>query len=197
MDLPITNCGYKIDIVNPHGSSPHTHTVHSEIIQTFENEGNILINGELYKMQKNGLYFIHGLATHLVSPADINKYNHSIITLYIPEVEQLCSNLKIKDEYETLFTKNGGMFCELSPEEVINTDTLFLKAYNILNDNQGMKYARLSNIFVELLQIGLSKNSSVNNPNNKISKNKKTANLRCLVINQNPPNLSNFIFFIK
>lgn len=167
--MPVTNCGYKIDTVSVEGATPHTHTIHSEIIQTFENEGSILINGELYKMQKNGLYFIHGLSPHFVSPADINKYNHSIITLHIPEIEHMCSNLKIKKEYETVFIKNGGSFCSLSPQDVIKADMLFLEVSTILNDNKDMKYARLANALVNLLDIGISNNSTINTPENKIS----------------------------
>ena len=99
MNLPIENCNYKIDYVNLNGSQPHTHTITSEIIQTFDSDGSILINGKLYKMQKNGLFFIHGLATHFVSPDDINKYNHSIIILNTYEIEQLCKNLNIKKDF--------------------------------------------------------------------------------------------------
>lgn len=163
MNLPIENCNYKIDYVNIDGSTPHTHTVTSEIIQTFDNDGSILINGQLYKMQKNGLYFIHGLATHFVLPDDINRYNHSIIILNINEIERLCEALNIKKEYDKIFTQKGGTFCALSPENVIKTDEIFLKIYNIMNDNSEMKYANLASLFVELLGIGLKSASSDSN----------------------------------
>lgn len=163
MNLPIENCAYKIDFVNLGGSTPHTHTVTSEIIQTFDNDGSILINGQLYKMQKNGLYFIHGLSTHFVLPDDINRYNHSIIMLNTYEIERLCATLDIKKEYDKIFTQKGGTFCSLSAENVIKADSIFLKIYNILNDNSEMKYARLTSLFTELLELGLESMSSENN----------------------------------
>ena len=163
MVFPIENCNYKIDYVNIGGSTPHTHTVTSEIIQTFDNDGSILIKGRLYKMQKNGLYFIHGLSTHFVLPDDINRYNHSIIALNTHETEKLCENLHIEKEYDKIFTQNGGTFCSLSPEMVIKTDTIFLEIYNTLNDSSEMKYARLASLFTELLQIGLKSMSDESN----------------------------------
>jgi len=158
--LPIKSCSYKIDFVNPDGASPHTHTVTSEIIQTFQSDGSILINGKLYKMQKNGLYFINGLATHFVAPEDINRYNHSIIILNAPEMKQICESLKMSGEYSLLFEKNGGTFCELSPEECIETDRLFLKVRNILKDSSEMKYGRLVSVLTELMSIGISKTNA-------------------------------------
>lgn len=163
MNFPIVNCNYKIDYVNLKGSTPHTHTVTSEIIQTFDNDGSILINGQLYKMQKNGLYFIHGLATHFVLPDDINHYNHSIIILDINEIEKLCKALDMKAEYDKIFTQKGGTFCSLSNESVIKADEIFLKVYNILNDTGEMKYAKLASLFTELLELGLKNMSSENN----------------------------------
>ncbi len=153
MALPIELCNYKINHVSHEGAAPHTHVLNSEIIQTFEDEGNILINGQLYKMKKNGLYFIHGPATHFVSPEDIAGYNHSIMLLNIPEVEKLCRNLDIMEEYKKVFTQNGGTFCSLSHEDVIKCDSLFLEAYNILSDTEGMKYARLTSVLVELIKL--------------------------------------------
>ena len=120
-------------------------------------------------MQKNALYFIYGLVPHFVSPADINKYNHSIIHINIPEAEKLCTNLRMKDEYNKVFIENGGTFCELSPKEVIETDFIFLKISEILDDNSGMKYARLSGLFTELLQMGLKTAAYETKDNNKIS----------------------------
>ena len=55
MNFPIFKCNYKINSVTSDGTKPHTHTVTSEIIQTFESEGNVLINGKLYNMEKNNL----------------------------------------------------------------------------------------------------------------------------------------------
>lgn len=169
MTLPIDLCRYKIDDVPENGTVPHSHTVTSEIIQVFDNAGSILINGVLYRMQKNGLYFIHGLATHLVSPDDLTHYNHSIIILHTTEIEKLCANLDLKAEYEKIFTEKGGTFCALPPEKVLEVDKLFLDIHNTLESDGPMKYANLSYSFVELLKIGLKYNTEENNPNTKIS----------------------------
>lgn len=172
MILPIQDCWYKINFVDETGCLPHTHTVSGEIIQTFENTGNILINGELYRMQKNGLYFIHSLATHLVSPDDLTRYNHSIIRINIPEVEKLCSNLFMSREYNKVFTERGGFFCELSPEDVIRVDSIFLKIHNILqNSDNGLTYAQLTSCFTELIDIALKNDTSDDN-SDKISNSK-------------------------
>jgi len=154
--IPITSCSYKIDSVSSEGSIPHSHNIHSEIIQCFENSGSILINGEYYKMKKNGLYFIHGLDTHFVAPDDLSRYNHSIMFLDTPEVKKLFYNLDMRNEFERIFTSKGGMFCELSEKAVIEADNLFLKIRDILNDEKEMKYARLSSALIELINIGLS-----------------------------------------
>lgn len=170
MIFPIHECRYKINYVNEEGTIPHTHTVRSEIIQTFENTGNILINGELYRMQKNGLYFIYGLATHFTVPDDLTRYNHSIILLNIPETEKLCSNLFMTQEYNKIFTERGGCFCPLSPENVIKIDSIFLNIHNILNSpDNTLKYAQLASNLTELLNIGIKFQSADNTPNTKIA----------------------------
>lgn len=170
MKFPIHECRYKINFVDEKGTIPHTHTVTSEIIQTFENTGNILINGELYRMQQNGLYFIHGLATHLTIPDDLTRYNHSIILLNTPETEKLCSDLFMTNEYKKIFTEQGGCFCPLSPENVIKADSIFLNIHNILNTSDDtLKYAQLASNFVELLNMGLKFSSTNNNTNSKFA----------------------------
>ena len=169
MKYPIDICKYKIDYVDKLGCTPHTHTVTSEIIQTFDNNGTILINGELYNMKKNGLYFIHGLASHLVAPDDLNRYNHSIIILNTPEYEKLCSDLDLTHIYNQLFTEKGGTFCELSPENVLKTDKIFLDIYNTLDGNSTTKYADLAISITKLLKIGLSSAHKEKVPDSKIS----------------------------
>ncbi len=169
MTLPVVYCGYKIDNVPPDGTKPHTHTVTSEIIQTFDNDGNLLINGQLYKFKKNSLFFIHGPATHLVSPRDINRYNHSIIILNTSEIEKLTFSLNMAREYGKLFTDSGGTLCTLSHEDVIRTDSIFLKIHNILNDSEEMKYARLAAQFTELVHIGCENALKSVNEKNRLS----------------------------
>lgn len=169
MKYPITCCNYKINHVNSLGTKPHTHTVTSEIIQTFESEGNILINGRLYKMKKNSLFFIHGLSTHFVSPPDINRYNHSIIVLNTHETENLALHLNMTKEYSKLFTDNGGLVCSLSHEDVILADSVILRISKILSDNEGLKYARLASALTELFRIGLSSNIDKTQDSSKIS----------------------------
>ena len=168
MSLVISS-GYKVNSVNSVGSSPHSHDVISEIIQCFENSGKILINGELYNMKKNGLYFIHGLDTHFVAPEDLNRYNHSIIHLNTPELKKLFYNLGMKEEFKRLFTSKGGTFCELSHEAVIETDKLFLQIDNILNDNRNIKYARLTAALVGLVDIGLKYAENFEKSNDKLT----------------------------
>ncbi len=165
----VINSGYKIDTVNSFGSSPHSHDVESEIIQCFENNGRILINGELYNMKKNGLYFIHGLDTHFVAPEDLNRYNHSIIILNTPELKKLFYNLGMRDEFKLLFSSRGGMFCELSDDAVIETDKLFLEIKGILNDNSRIKYARLASALVRLVDIGLKYTENAEKTNDKLT----------------------------
>lgn len=168
--MPIEECYYKVDLIDSEGSSPHTHTVTSEIIQTFENDGKILINGELHPMKKNGLYFIHGLSTHFVLPGDINKYNHSIIVLSTPDIERLCMFHNMTDAYKKVFLQKGGTFCELSPDDAIDVDRLFLSAYRIANDEHAyMKYARLAALFINLLEVGYTKSASDTVIDSKIS----------------------------
>ena len=166
--LPVTHCGYKIDLVDQKGVSPHTHTTTSEIIQTFDNHGSLMIDGKLYNMKKNGLYFIYGRAIHFVVPEDINRYNHSIIILNTAETEKLFKNLQMSEEYKKIFTQNGGLFCELSPESVIEADSVFLNIKNILQDDK-MQYARLASELVKLSQIGLNHAEGDNKSGDKIS----------------------------
>lgn len=169
MKHPIDHCGYKINHVNSLGIKPHTHTVTSEIIQTFESEGNVLINGRLYKMEKNSLFFIHGLSTHFVSPSELNRYNHSIVVLDTHETENLALHLNMTKEYNRLFTDNGGFVCSLSPEDVILADSVILKISKILSDNEGLKYARLASALIELFRIGLSSGINTEQNSSKIS----------------------------
>ncbi len=167
--LPIEYCSYKIDFVGSMGSAPHSHDITSEIIQCFENSGDILINGELYRMKKNGLYFIHGLDTHFVAPEDLNRYNHSIIQVNTAEAKRILKELQMQDEFYEVFLKKGGMFCELTEEDVIETDKIFLEIDKILKDNEGMKYARLSSALIKLIIIGLKNQDGSNKSNDKLS----------------------------
>ena len=167
--LPIKDSCYKINHVNANGSSPHSHNTTSEIIQCFEQSGNILINGTLYQMKRNGLYFIHGIDTHFVAPDDLNHYSHSILHIDTPEMHKLFKNLQMGNEYETVFIKNGGLFCELSDSDVIKVDSIFLRIDNIIKDNKPIKYARLSTALVELLEIGLNCAQQTPTPNDKLN----------------------------
>lgn len=156
MKTLVTSCGYRIDSVNEQGAMPHTHTYTSEIIQTFENSGSILINGTLYKMQKNGLYFIHGLATHFVTPDDINRYSHSILVFNTPLLENLTRSCSAYEAYRKVFIESGGTFCALSPEDVLKVDGVFLKIKRTREENGPLAQARLFGLFTELLEIGLA-----------------------------------------
>lgn len=167
--LPVKESCYKINSVNSFGSSPHSHSVVSEIIQCFENIGSILINGELYKMKKNGLYFIHGLDTHFVAPEDLNRYNHSILLVDTPEVKKIFKNLQMEQEFNKIFLEKGGMFCELSDEAVIKVDSIFLKIDNIIKDSAPMKYARLTMALIELAETGLQYSQQNIKSNDKMS----------------------------
>jgi len=170
MKYPIHECRYKINYVNEKGTIPHTHTVTSEIIQTFENTGNILINGELYRMQKNGLYFIYGLTTHLAVPDDLTRYNHSIILLNTPETEKMCADLFMTNEYKKIFTERGGTFCPLTPENIIKVDSIFLNIYNLMSSNDDtLKFAQLASNLVKLFNIGIKSCSANTNTNSKIA----------------------------
>lgn len=167
--LPVKNSCYKINHVNANGSSPHSHNTTSEIIQCFEQSGSILINGILYQMKKNGLYFIHGMDTHFVAPDDLNRYSHSILHVDTPEMHKLFKNLHIENEFNKIFTEHGGLFCELSDSDVIKIDSLFLKIDNILKDNKPLKYARLSCALVELAEIGIESVQQTPTPNDKLN----------------------------
>ena len=168
MSLVISS-SYKINSVDSLGASPHSHDVISEIIQCFENNGKILINGELYNMKKNALYFIHGLDTHFVAPEDLNRYNHSIINLNTPELKKLFYNLDMKDEFKKIFTSKGGTYCELTNEAVIEADKLFLEIDTIINDNYKIKYARLASALVGLVDIGLKYAEKAEKTNDKLT----------------------------
>ena len=168
--LPIESCEYKINSVDNEGSTPHTHTYTSEIIQTFENRGKVVINGEVYRMKKNGLYFIHGLASHFVLPEDINTYNHSLIVLNTAEVERMCFNLNMIKEYNKVFTSKCGTFCELSDEDVIYTDKIFLEISKLCqNPGSDLTYAKMASLFAYLLEIGCKKSTEANYSDSKVS----------------------------
>lgn len=167
--LPVRYCSYKIDEVRADGAIPHTHTVSSEIIQTFENHGSILINGKLYNMKKNGLYFIYGMTVHFVAPDDINRYNHSIVILETREVESMFKNLSMTEEFHKIFTENGGAFCELPPETVIEADKLFLEMSKALEDGEEMQYARIASALIGLMRIGIKYMENKETSNGKIS----------------------------
>lgn len=158
--FPIISSNYHIDYVDEQGISPHTHTTSSEIIQTHNGNGKIVINNHTYEFKPNSLYFIHGPAPHFVVPENINQYHHSIIILNTAEAEKLSINLGLKKEFDTLFTNSGGTCCTLSDETGLEVSSLFLKGRKILSDAQNMKYARLASLFVEFMQIGIENISS-------------------------------------
>lgn len=168
MELPVFYCEYKTNFVDSSGTSPHNHATKSEIIQTFEEDGKILINGKLYNIQKNGLFFINSSSTHFVSPIDTAKYNHSIIILNTPKFIKLCEALNLKLVFEEIFEKEGGSFCELSPEEVIEVDSIFLKIHRLMSDEDNFKYAKLSALLTKLLEIGI-KNQNTNIQNGTLN----------------------------
>lgn len=168
--LPVRKSSYKIDYIGTFGSAPHSHNINSEIIQCFTDNGHIIINGEFYKLKKNGLYFIHGLDKHFVVPEDLNRYYHSIILVNTEEIHKICKNLEMEEKFIKIFTQNGGLACELTDEMVIKVDSIFLKIDNILKDYNDMKYARLSVALIELFEIGLNHACSNAESNEHISK---------------------------
>lgn len=167
--VPIESCAYKIPSVYAEGAVPHTHTNKSEIIQTFENAGKILIDGEVYKMIKTGLYFINGRTPHFVMPDDITRYSHSIIIFPTSEVERICRNLNIYDQYYDLFIKDGGTFCNLSEQTVIDVDKIFLNIKTAFYSDNPMKYAVIAAELIHLMDIGLKNRTEAHAADSKLS----------------------------
>lgn len=160
---------YKINTVSFEGVAPHTHAITCEIIQSFEDSGKILINGQVYKMQKNGLYFIDGQLPHFVMPEDMTKYNHSLLIFNINELEKLCENLDMSDEFKAIFTKNGGTFCSLSEEDVIKVDSIFQQINKAYQGNDRLRYAKITSGVISLFDLALKNKTDSADKDSKIS----------------------------
>lgn len=150
------NCHYKISTTTIYdGVMPHTHTT-NEIIQCFEDYGKVLINGKIYPLKRNGLYFIDGIMPHCVLPNDMTKYFHSILIFNNTELKNLCHNLKMVNAYKTLFSDKGGTFCSLSDENVIKTDMLMFQINKELHGDSELKYSKIASNLVSLFDIALN-----------------------------------------
>jgi len=160
---------YKINTTSVQGVAPHTHAIALEVIQCFEDSGKILINGKVYKMQKNGLYFIDGLMPHFVMPDDMTKYNHSILIFNTPELEQMCQHLNMMEEYRAIFIKNGGTFCALSEEDVIKTDSIIQQINKAYHGNDRLRYAKIASGVIALFDIALKNKTDAADKDSKIS----------------------------
>lgn len=169
MNSLIKEISYKIPSVYIEGSVPHTHTTTSEIIQTFEDSGKIVVDGISYKMSKTGLYFINGPSPHFVMPDDINKYIHSIAIINTEELKTLCRHLHMSNTYEKIFAKEGGTFCDLTEEMAIDADRIFLQIKKAYYEETDMKYALIASGLVKLLDIGNKFSSSSSSLDAKIS----------------------------
>ncbi len=160
---------YKITTTSVEGVAPHTHTTACEVIQCFEDSGKILINGKVYKMQKNGLYFIDGLMPHFVLPDDMTKYLHSILIFNVPELEKLCQNLSMMEEYKAIFTKNGGTFCALSEEDVIKTDSIIQQINKAYHHEDKLRYPKIASGVIALFDMALKNVTNADDTDSKIS----------------------------
>lgn len=161
MNYPVESCYYRKNEVNVDGIKPHTHTTTSEIIQTFDTEGSIFINGVLTDFPSNGLFFIQGQATHFLSPTDINKYHHSLVILNTEELSTMCRNLKMYNAYETLFLQNGGTICSLDHDDFLASQKLIYELSKTINLEAPLKYAMQASLLTQLFEIGLRNDDGV------------------------------------
>ena len=155
MDYPILKSSYNICYVNNEGQIPHTHDDTSEIIQTFDSHGSILINDTLIQFPKNGLFFINGASTHFVAPDNPERYPHSIMQIFPAELEKMCKAIHIYDIYEKLFLKNCGTICSLSEDDAILVRQLFLNADRLCKEDDLFKYSQQIAVLTELFAMGL------------------------------------------
>lgn len=155
MIFPVESCYYRKNEVNADGLKPHTHTTTSEIIQTYDTEGSVFINGVLTDFPNNGLFFIHGQTTHFLSPTDMDKYPHSLVILDTNELATMCRSLKMYDVFETLFTKNGGALCSLNNDDFLTAQKLIYELSKTVNLDGSLKYATQASLLTQLFEIGL------------------------------------------
>ena len=160
MIYPINGCKYIKHNVEPNGIIPHTHNSTSEIILTFNNQGNALIGDKLTQFPENGLFFIHGHSTHFLSPYSMDSYPHIIMVLNTAEVERMCKSLYMTDIYNKLFIENGGTICSLSNKDALKAQALLLDSSELLAQNTLAKYSRQASILTELFLLGLKNSTS-------------------------------------
>lgn len=138
-DLPVDLEARKFINIEYHlsGNDPVLHKNHNheglEIIQTWTNDGYVLVKDKVYPMLEGAIYIINGIELHSTNPADIQKYTRSKITfspshlgkiidamgepyLLDPFMDNRSNSMfvpkaELRDEFDNLFKKITAESC--------------------------------------------------------------------------------------
>jgi len=114
----------------------HSHDNCYEIIQTWSNDGYMMIKDKLYPITKGSLYLINALELHCSIPKNIDEYERSKIILSNDFIDQILTSSGEKKLIDDLLYKNGGSYLRLDEYSAAEADKLFHKAANALEENR-------------------------------------------------------------
>jgi len=123
-----------------------------EIIQTWSNEGYVLVKDRVYPMLEGAIYIINGIESHSTNPADIQRYTRSKITFspsYLHKIIDLMGHPYLLDP----FINNDNSNCMFVPPLDIRDefDNIFDKITRESCANPAGASALISSCVVEML----------------------------------------------
>lgn len=106
----------------------HSHDNCFEIMQIWNNDGNVLIKNRMFPFKAGGIYFINSIDMHCTSPKYPESYERSKISVSKEYVTGILKAAGSEDITSKLFIKNGGSF--FIPDEYLahTLDEEFKKA---------------------------------------------------------------------
>lgn len=141
---------YRLTGYDPKVNKNHSHEGF-EILQTWSNEGYILVKDKVYPMVEGAIYIINSIESHSTNPKDVQKYTRSKIT-FLPSHMQKIVDLMDHPHLLDPFTNISSSNCMFVPSiEARNEfDTIFKK---IAFESQGKHMGSSAFVFSCLVEM--------------------------------------------
>ncbi len=123
-----------------------------EIIQTWSNGGNFIINDMIYPIYNGALFLINAVDMHCSAPALGSKYIRSKLVISSEYVDELFNAANARVMIKKLFWNNGGGCFDLK-ENIELADKLFYEMVNLANKQDTKSQAMFGGKLLQLVSM--------------------------------------------
>lgn len=129
----------------------HEHHDWFEIIQTWTDEGHVLINDSIYPMKSGNVYFINAIGIHSTNPDNVIKYERNKIFVSGSYIMSVAKQFGFDDIMSEVFIDKGGMSCALEIETALVIDKMFKEMARVYNSDENYKSSKITAELIKLI----------------------------------------------